>query len=455
MPSRLDSLRAKIAPRLAQIPHPRLVIAILVIALGVGLAWNLGRGILFPVQFSGSGILETDEDNVATDSAGRVVELLVDEGDLVQSGQPLARLDAALLSAQVEQADAALAMSQANLVKLQNGARPEEIAQARAGLAQALARRDGAIIALADAKALQSNPQDLQVKIVAARANLAAAEHRALAASYSSQSAGIESAYWDRTVGDLANGISLQTPQGTITRFLGSARMDDLRQQAAAASAKALIAAAAEMTASAQRDGAAAVLNNLLQQQSNPLTLNLQADQAAANLTAAEAAVKVAQAKLDALTGGTRAENIAAAQAQVTQAQGGRDSLKAQLDKMTLRAPRAGTVSQRLLHLGEMAAPGSAIYHVVNLDQMILTIYVPEDQVGKIKLDAPADVKVDSFPNRTFPGRVTFISPRAEFTPKNIATKEQRTSQVFAVKITITNSDHALNPGMPADAAVH
>ena len=128
-----------------------IVIAILVILLLLILGWQIARGFLFPTQFAGSGVLETDEDTVSSEIAGRVVELIADEGDSVQAGQTLARLDSVLLAAQVEQANSALAIAQANLEKLQNGARPEEMAQARGALAQAVARRDGAKNALADA----------------------------------------------------------------------------------------------------------------------------------------------------------------------------------------------------------------------------------------------------------------------------------------------------------------
>jgi len=454
MASPIIQLRDKIRARLDQIPHARLLLAILIVAILLILGWQIARGILFPTQFAASGVLETDEDNVSSEIAGRVVELIADEGDAVQAGQPLAKLDSVLLSAQVEQADAALAFAQANLDKLQNGARPEEIAQARGVLAQAVARRDGAKNALADAQASKNNPQDLNLRVIAARTNLDALEHRALAASLVAQGATLEREYWDRTIGELAAGVTVQTPQGPVTRFIGGARLDDLRQQASAASAKEWSAWATQGIAIAQRDAARGEVDNLATQQSNPLTLNLQADNARAQLDAAEAAVKIAQAKLDALTGGTRAENIAAAKGQVEQARGSRDALKSQLNKLTLTAPRAGIVSQRLLHLGEIAAPGAAVYHIVNLDQMTLTIYVPEDQIGKIKTGAHADVKVDSFPGRVFAGMVGFISPQAEFTPKNIATKDQRATQVFAVKISVSNSDRVLKPGMPADGEV-
>ncbi len=454
MASSIATLRDKIRARLEQIPHAGPILAVLGILILLILGWQIARGFPFPTQFSGSGVLETDEDNVASEVAGRVVELLAEEGDSVQAGQPLAKLDSVLLAAQVEQVEAALVMAQANLDKLQNGARAEEIAQARGALAQATARRDGAQDAFADAQALKNNPQDLNLRVIAARANLEALEHRARAANFMAQGATLEREYYDRTVGELTGGITIQTPAGTITRTMGNARLDDLRQQAAAASAKEWTAWAAQSAAYAQRDAARAELDNLTAQQSNPLTLNLQADNARAQLDAAEAAIRIAQAKLDALTGGTRAENIAAAKGQVEQARGARDALKSQLSKLTLTAPRAGIVSQRLLHLGEMAAPGSAVYHVVNLDQMTLTVYVREDQIGKIKIGARADVKVDSFPGRVFAGTVSFVSPQAEFTPKNIATKDQRVTQVFAVKISVANSDGVLKPGMPADGEI-
>lgn len=454
MASPLHSISDQIRARLEQFPLARPILAIVVLGLLLFLGWQYVSGILLSTQFAGSGVLETDQDSVTSEIAGRVVELLIEEGDTVQAGQPLARLDSVLLSAQVDQLQAALTIAQAYLDKLQIGARPEEIAQARGVLAQAIARRDGSKNALADAMALQKNPQDLNLRVIAARANLDALEHRALATGMLAQSATMEREYWDRTIGELANGVTVQTSSGPVTRFIGGARLDDLRQQASAASAKEQSSWAAQGIAQAQRDAARAEVDNLLAQQSNPLTLNLQADNARAQLDASEAAVKIAQAKLDALTGGTRAENIAAAKGQVEQARGSRDALQSQLTKLTLTAPRVGVVAQRLLHLGEMAAPGSAVFHIVNLDQMTLTVYVPEDRIGRIKLGAHADVNVDSFPGRVFPGTVSFVSPQAEFTPKNIATKDQRVTQVFAVKITVANAGRVLKPGMPADAAV-
>jgi HlyD family secretion protein len=84
-----------------------------------------------------------------------------------------------------------------------------------------------------------------------------------------------------------------------------------------------------------------------------------------------------------------------------------------------------------------------------------LKIYVSEEELGKVKLGQKADVTVDSFKDRTFEGKVIYISPEAEFTPKNIQTQDERTKLVFAVKIELKNPHFSLKPGMPADAVVH
>ncbi len=440
--------------------HRRLPFVLLLLVLLIAAAWFLARGSFlnwaFPATLSGSGVIESDEDTVATESAGRVVALDAEEGDTVRAGRAMGRLDAALLSTQVEQAEAALGLAQAALAKAQAGARPEELAQQQAVLTQGLARRDGARVALEDARAARDRPQDLNARINAARGALAVSEHRALAANGMAQAATLEREYFQRTLAAVENGIhiEIQTPRGLVTRDI-NVRTEDLRSQLALAVSKEWGAWAAQNTAFAQRDAAQSDLNQLLDLQADPLALNAQVNAASAALETAEAAVQVAQAKLDSLKAGTRAESMAAARALVAQAQAARDGLKAQWNKMTLSAPRDGVVSRRLLHLGEMAAAGSAIYRITNLDTVTLTIYIPESRIGSVRVGATARVTVDAFPGRVFQGQVVFVSPQAEFTPRNVVTQDQRATQVFAVKIQIDNrADHALKPGMPADGVI-
>ena len=98
--------------------------------------------------------------------------------------------------------------------------------------------------------------------------------------------------------------------------------------------------------------------------------------------------------------------------------------------------------------------PGAPQIKLGDLDNLTLTVYVPQDQIGKIELGQPVSVTVDAYPGRTFMGAVKFIASQAEFTPKNVQTKEQRVSMVFAVQVRLPNPDHALKPGMPADAVL-
>ncbi|MBM3136371.1 MAG: efflux RND transporter periplasmic adaptor subunit [Chloroflexi bacterium] len=136
------------------------------------------------------------------------------------------------------------------------------------------------------------------------------------------------------------------------------------------------------------------------------------------------------------------------------QAQAALEALQVQLGKLTLKSPIAGLVTSRAIHVGEVAAPGATLLTIANLDSVKLTVYIPEDRIGLVKVGQQVEVQVDSFPGETFVGEVTFIANRAEFTPKNVQTKEGRVSTVFAVKVQIPNPEHKLKPGMPADAKI-
>lgn len=171
-----------------------------------------------------------------------------------------------------------------------------------------------------------------------------------------------------------------------------------------------------------------------------------------AELAAAQAQVDQAQAALDRLT--PTPDAVAVAQAQVKQAQDALAVLQVQASKLTLTSPTDGIVAQRAIHVSELAAPGAPLLTVAQFDPVKLTVYVPETRLGEIGLGDEIGVRVDSFPGRVFKGQVIFIAPQAQFTPRNVQTKDQRVNTVFAVKLQIPNADFALKPGMPADAAL-
>jgi RND family efflux transporter MFP subunit len=162
--------------------------------------------------------------------------------------------------------------------------------------------------------------------------------------------------------------------------------------------------------------------------------------------------VKESEANLALLRAGPTTEQVRVAELSVTQNEAAVQAIQTQLDDMTLRSPLDGLVVARSAEQGEMAIPSQTLMTIANLEEVRLTVYIPEDQMAAIKPGQGVSVRVDSYPDRTFEGRVTFISPQAEFTPRNAQTQAERANLMFAVKVTIANADHALKPGMPADA---
>ena len=132
---------------------------------------------------------------------------------------------------------------------------------------------------------------------------------------------------------------------------------------------------------------------------------------------------------------------------------------KVTLDEVTLsytvlRAPFSGVISVREAELGELAGPGVAIFTLDDLDHPWLRAYVNEPDIGKVRLDERVTVTTDSYPGKFYHGRITFISPQAEFTPKTVETHAERVTLVYRVRIDIDNPTHELLPGMPADAVI-
>ena len=139
-------------------------------------------------------------------------------------------------------------------------------------------------------------------------------------------------------------------------------------------------------------------------------------------------------------------------EAQVTQAKAVLDSLLTRRAQMVIAAPIDGTVVSVSTHEGEIAAKGATLVTIADLSTVHLTVYLPETQIGAIHLGQNVQVSVDSFTDRLFDGTVSHIASSAEFTPRNISTKEERVNLVFAIQVDLANADAVLKPGMPADA---
>jgi HlyD family secretion protein len=379
----------------------------------------------------GSGTIEAEIIAITTEIGGRIVAMHADKGDEVEHGDLLVELDTSLLRANQNQLEAALATARANLAEVSAPPRPEDVAAAKAELQQAKAARDGAYVVWQAMESIVEDPLELNVQIDVARGDLAILEKQVEAAQADLKAAEIQR---DEAARNQLNDEAITMSQVAV-------------KQADAARAN-LAAAEAELT------GAQSQLALLIAMRDNPLALITQANAAKTAYEQAEAAMLVAEAKLASVQAGPRPEDVAIAEARVQQAEAALTSVEVQLDKLNLTAPRDGIITDRPANPGELATLGATLMNLGDLDQVTLTVFIPETQIGQVRVGQTARVEVDAYPGETFEGSVTFIAPEAEFTPKNVQTEEERVNLVFAVKITLDNPDHRLKPGMPADAEI-
>jgi membrane fusion protein YbhG len=175
-------------------------------------------------------------------------------------------------------------------------------------------------------------------------------------------------------------------------------------------------------------------------------------DLADTNLKQAQTAYQQAKQNFDQAVEGTRKEEIAIAVAQAEQAREALKYARIQLDHTLLRAPFAGVALVRQAEIGEVVSPGTPVFTFADLKHIWLRAYVAETDLGRIRWGEKAGITVDSLPGKTFTGTISFISSKAEFTPKSVETHEERVTLVYRIKIDIYNPNYELKPGMPADA---
>jgi HlyD family secretion protein len=168
----------------------------------------------------------------------------------------------------------------------------------------------------------------------------------------------------------------------------------------------------------------------------------------------ARAQERSAREKLALILEGSRPDQIDAARWQVTQAESALAQAQSRLREAQVISPIDGVVLRKNLEAGETANPGVPILTLVNPKDVWLRAYVPETEVGRLKVGDTAILRVDAFPNRVFSGRLIEIGSEAEYTPRNVQTKKERVNLVFRIKIQIDNPEGILKPGLPADADV-
>jgi len=411
-------------------------ILILIFAAAGGYQWyqatnNKPAEAVAETGLFGSGAIEAETIAITAELGGRITGIAVAEGEEVSAGQVLVELDRANLLAQKAQLESAVALAEANLALVSAPPRPEEITLAQTGLAQASTMLDGAYATWQQLELVLADPHELEAQLNQARSRVAQAESNLEQARVNLKRAE----------------INAEAAGRNQSSTLALAKADAAQKQLDAAQIGVQMAEVA-------LQGAMQQVEHLRRLQAEPLPLVAQTDSAQAAYQQTEAAELAAEVNLLAVRAGPNPEDVAIAQAQVAEAKAALHLLEVQLEKQTLTAPRAGLVSKRLVEPGELAAPGKLLLELSDIETVELVVYLPETEIGQVQVGQQARVTVDAYGSETFPGVVSFIAHEAEFTPKNVQTREERVNLMFAVKITLDNADHRLKPGMPADAEI-
>lgn len=246
--------------------------------------------------------------------------------------------------------------------------------------------------------------------------------------------------------------LAIQLQQAEAGRDFAEAQLKLLRQGARSED----ISQAEENTRQAQinLDMAARDKDRMTKLYESKSITKKQYEDALAKYQLTQAQFNAAQDNLKKMKHFARPEEIRQAEANLEKAVSSVNLLKKNIEDSYVTSPINGILVKKFVEAGETVGPNSSLFRVSDLSTVDLIIYVSEEELGKVKLGQKADVSVDAFKNKTFEGRVIYISPEAEFTPKNIQTKDERTKLVFAVKIEIKNPTFDLKAGMPADAVI-
>ncbi|MHB1559085.1 MAG: HlyD family secretion protein [Isosphaeraceae bacterium] len=340
------------------------------------------------------GVVEVQEVRLGSKVGGRVREVHVLEGDRVEPGTPLVTLDVPELEAQQLQWRAKLRSDQAALEKARNGPRRVEIAAAAAAVAAAGARHDRLKHGYREEEIREARSDWLS-----SEADLKLAE----------ENFGRYEALLRRN----------STTQGQVD----SARADFDRARGRAAASRAHYDLVAKGSRPEEVAEAAALL-----------------DQARANL--------------DLLKAGTRAEDIAALEAQVEQTRARLSEVEANLAEAVVHSPSKAVIDVISVRKGDLVAAGQAVVRVLQADDLWVKVFIPETELGRVRMGQEVEVTVDSHPGVRFHGRFVQISHESEFTPRNIQSVDERRHQVFSAKVRVDDAHGVFKSGMAAVVSV-
>lgn len=392
-------------------PKPKLFILLGLLAAGTGLA-AVGYFLLLPKTaepIALSGRVEGYETDIGAKVPGRIEYVAVREGDKVQKGQLIVRLDDAEIQAQLREAQARVtaAQQQEQQARFQLDVLNSRIEEANLSFQQAQGDAQGRISQAAS-------------NVAAAQAQLNQAQAQLLQTEAELKLAKIDR---DRFVTLVQGGA------------IAKQRFDQAQTQVESLEAAVL---ARRSTVEAARKQVNAAQGQLVQAQTTSLNPEMRKAQVAA-----------LQKQLD-----QARSQLKAAQSEVARTQAAQQQIATKINDLKVVSPIDGTVTARTVEPGEVVAAGKALLSVINPNTVYLRGYIPEGEIARVRVGQAAKVYLDSFPNQPLSARVAAIDTQASFTPENIYFKKDRVKQVFGVKLSIDHPGGLAKPGMPADGEI-
>ena len=462
-----------------------MIVAFLVAALYFGFRVFSNRD---DGKLRASGTIEAVEVNISPETAGKVQEALVEEGQAVKTGDPVLRLDDSLLTAQQQVAQSGVDSAHNALLTAQGA---YNLAQAQYDAAVSSARAQQGAARLTDWFNRTPGQFDQPLWYFSQDEQIAAAQAEVDASEQALQQAQTN---LDQVVKSLNNSdfvsaethladarisyLVAQAVQNHAQATGGKVSPDDISLPdlpALAPSyririrvAKGLSGDSSVLTsaqdaldaAQTQLEDAQQAYDALLNTDAADRVLKARAGVSVArerhevaldNLGKLETGEYSSQVKIASLSLEQAKNGLQQAHGAVNQAEANLALLDTQLKKLTVYAPIDGVILTRNVEPGEFVQPGASAITMADLAELTITVYVPEDHYGEISLGQGATVTVDSFPNETFAATVSFIADQAEFTPRNVQTVQGRSATVYAVKLKVSDPEGKLKLGMPAD----
>ena len=384
----------------------RKIIPILILlAAGAAAAYYFRSAQVDPNRIRLSGNLEMTQVDIAFKLAGKISELLVREGDLVKAGQIIARLDR-------------------DTMTLQRQREESGVASAQSGIAQ----MSTAIVF--QQEVLMRETQVRKSEIAAAEAQL----NNLLAGSRKQEKLQASSTLEDARA-------QYQQAKKDWDRAERLFKNEDIsRAQYDQAQTRLLITEAA-MHAAEQRV-------SLVEEGPRKQEIEL----ARAQLERAKAALTLTQASAEEVK--RRQQEMGVRQADMKRATANVAVMDSQLNDTIAKSPLDGVVLVKTTEAGEVVAPGATIVTIADIEHPWLRGYIPQTQLGRVKLGQKVTLTTDSYKDKSYQGTITYISSQAEFTPKQIQTQEERVKLVYRVKISVENKQQELKLNMPVDAII-